>query len=316
MGNGKETFAKIVRALGFAASICIFLIGIFNILNSQAKLTWPSSFFDDDVNKSQWRYRLFTFVPDIFFDIWTPVVFGFFGIVAHFKSITKFHLFTKPINSSFLGFFGFHLISFLFAGIGYAGGFGIIMAPLSALVALLSLILVFIHNTEASLQLNFPLSEKIPIGEKGSKLKELATITRWTGFIACICALVVGFFQIVTIKASLEWPTNGFFMDVNYVLWRNKLFSFAPIVFVDSWTPIALGLLGALPHLKIALNLTHRIVQDFVSYFIFNLILAFWGVMGYAGGFGIILSIAPLLAALLSLILVFAANQPVIQSEA
>eukprot|EP00917_Polyrhabdina_sp_WS-2016_P031342 GHVP01066889.1.p1 GENE.GHVP01066889.1~~GHVP01066889.1.p1 ORF type:complete len:339 (+),score=38.97 GHVP01066889.1:490-1506(+) len=309
--DGKETTAKVARWLGFVASCCTISIGLARIFTSGASLSWPNNNFTSDVNEVSWRFRLFTFAPDPFADVWTPMVMGVLGVFAHLKGLDRLEKITTFISKNFTHYFLWHFLSYMFGGIGYQGGWGIIFSIPSILAAILSFALIFFHNVSAKLDLEAKFSAKFEAKEQGD-CKDFAKVTRWFGFVAAMCAIITGFVHVITIGASIRWPKyigESFFDDVNILSWRFTLFTFAPNTFVDCWTPIIMGILGTIPHFQMWYKHTERFVKDFIAYFIFHLVLALWGIMGYAGGVGIILCIPAFLTALFSFILIFAGNE-------
>lgn len=104
--------------------------------------------FIEDVNQLTWRGTLFSFVPDVFIDVWTPFVFGFISLLCHFN----FYPITFNCKN-FCVFFLWNLVQALFANLGYSGGIGIIVGSVSLLAALLSLI-CFILNRDADASLH------------------------------------------------------------------------------------------------------------------------------------------------------------------
>eukprot|EP01054_Gregarina_sp_Poly1_P001248 Gregarina_sp_Poly_1__1247@NODE_1302_length_4433_cov_312_071461_g846_i1_p3_GENE_NODE_1302_length_4433_cov_312_071461_g846_i1NODE_1302_length_4433_cov_312_071461_g846_i1_p3_ORF_typecomplete_len159_score0_08TERT_thumb/PF17984_1/2_7e03TERT_thumb/PF17984_1/0_13SLATT_3/PF18184_1/1_6SLATT_3/PF18184_1/3_7e02DUF4818/PF16089_5/2_5e03DUF4818/PF16089_5/0_31DUF4818/PF16089_5/6_4e03_NODE_1302_length_4433_cov_312_071461_g846_i128333309 len=148
MANG---LTVISRWLGLISSVCTVVLGIVHLVTIDASVRWPSGRnFIRDVQAETWRYPLFTFRPDPFFDIWTPFVFGVLGIMAH---IRQFPTICK-ITGNFLRYFVFLFTSALFANLGYRGGLGIICGSVALLAALFALITFFACDDSACLDLS------------------------------------------------------------------------------------------------------------------------------------------------------------------
>eukprot|EP01055_Gregarina_sp_Pseudo9_P000229 Gregarina_sp_Pseudo_9__228@NODE_1148_length_1837_cov_198_471079_g1074_i0_p3_GENE_NODE_1148_length_1837_cov_198_471079_g1074_i0NODE_1148_length_1837_cov_198_471079_g1074_i0_p3_ORF_typecomplete_len160_score11_81DUF4818/PF16089_5/4_8e03DUF4818/PF16089_5/0_17DUF4818/PF16089_5/4_4e03_NODE_1148_length_1837_cov_198_471079_g1074_i011091588 len=137
--------------IGFISSVLTVVLGIVHLVTIDASVKWPpGSDFIKDVQASTWRYPLFTFRPDDFFDIWTPFVFGVVGVMAHIKQFPNICKITK----NFLRYFVFLFVVALFANLGYNGGLGIIFGAVTLLGALFSLIIFFVSDGNACLDLS------------------------------------------------------------------------------------------------------------------------------------------------------------------
>lgn len=150
--KGNNTFATVTSWIAFVSSCLVIVVGVFRIIASGAHLDWCDKFIDDVCNKGDWRLRLFSFVPDVFVDVWTPMVMGIMGVCFHFKS-SPFKL--TMFSSNWLRFFAYHLAMCLFGSLGYSNGVGIIIGSIVALAALLSFIAIFICEQHPCLDLNF-----------------------------------------------------------------------------------------------------------------------------------------------------------------
>ena len=90
------------------------------------------------VLNSPWRSNVFSLVPDIFIDNWTPLI---FGIIAVLQCIGGFQ--SDWISGSLLKVLIFHIVMMLFACFGYSGQAGIIVGFIQALAGFLVLIAMF-----------------------------------------------------------------------------------------------------------------------------------------------------------------------------
>lgn len=140
---------QIARWTGLVASIGLFVLGVFHVCFSHAHIVWPEGKITDDVNADPWRGRLFTFQPDAFADIWTPMVMGIAGVTVHFQTFA-----CDIIGASFLHYFIYQFLSGLIGSIGYRGGLGILISVLPFLSAAFSLACYFVDNDRASLKLS------------------------------------------------------------------------------------------------------------------------------------------------------------------
>eukprot|EP01053_Blabericola_migrator_P000194 Blabericola_migrator_1__193@NODE_1051_length_5591_cov_140_882513_g723_i0_p3_GENE_NODE_1051_length_5591_cov_140_882513_g723_i0NODE_1051_length_5591_cov_140_882513_g723_i0_p3_ORF_typecomplete_len158_score13_27Phage_holin_1/PF04531_13/34Phage_holin_1/PF04531_13/26Formdeh_trans/PF09163_11/1_5Formdeh_trans/PF09163_11/2_2e03DUF2231/PF09990_9/25DUF2231/PF09990_9/5_7e02FeoB_associated/PF12669_7/8_1e03FeoB_associated/PF12669_7/0_75_NODE_1051_length_5591_cov_140_882513_g723_i050355508 len=136
---------------------------------------------------------------------------------------------------------------------------------------------------------------------------ELAVVAKWTGLISSVLTVVLGFVHLVRIDARVKWP-SGFIDDDQQGTWRAPLFTFQPDAFFDIWTPMVLGVMGIMAHIKQFPNLCAMLTKDFTRYFIYLLVTALFGNLGYNGGLGIIVGAVTLLAALFALISIFVDN--------
>lgn len=157
MAEHQEQIQKVARWSGLIASLLVLLVGIVNIATSNAHCKWPADGFTDDVNYSTWRMALFTFEPSVFVDKWTPIFFGLIGTFCHY---VQFDL--KIITRNFIRFFVFHVISGLFACIGYCGGLGILCSVVVWFTCLMSLIAGIMNgDAQASLELSMSRCQKV-----------------------------------------------------------------------------------------------------------------------------------------------------------
>ncbi|PHJ22354.1 transmembrane protein [Cystoisospora suis] len=147
-GGGGNVLATITKWLGLVSGVMTVILWCFQLSSTRASISVNSHDFLSDVNKGTWRMSLFSFVPSVFVDIWTPFVMGAVSILCHLK---MFHL--EFITVNFAHFFAWNFVMALFGNIGYAGGVGIIVASFTLLTTLLSLICIIVCNEDASLQL-------------------------------------------------------------------------------------------------------------------------------------------------------------------
>ncbi|CDJ56962.1 hypothetical protein, conserved [Eimeria maxima] len=135
----------------------------------------------------------------------------------------------------------------------------------------------------------------------------LATVTSWMGLTAGVLTLILWCFLLPASKVRLSVEPGNFLGDVNQERWRQALFSFTPEVFVDVWTPFIFGTISVVAHFS---SFEFFITGDFFRFFFWNLIMALFGNLGYAGGLGIICGSFTLLVAFFSLVCLCACNGP------
>eukprot|EP01053_Blabericola_migrator_P004615 Blabericola_migrator_1__4614@NODE_2448_length_2743_cov_122_730942_g1532_i0_p3_GENE_NODE_2448_length_2743_cov_122_730942_g1532_i0NODE_2448_length_2743_cov_122_730942_g1532_i0_p3_ORF_typecomplete_len120_score17_60SNARE_assoc/PF09335_11/0_11_NODE_2448_length_2743_cov_122_730942_g1532_i015061865 len=97
-----EFFRKAGRWTGFIGSILTFILGCLHIFLIGASIEWPYNRpITDDVQAETWRRAMFSLVPDILLETWTPFVVGLIGVLAHFKDYKR----CKFITESFVNYF-------------------------------------------------------------------------------------------------------------------------------------------------------------------------------------------------------------------
>ncbi|CDJ51419.1 hypothetical protein, conserved [Eimeria brunetti] len=136
----------------------------------------------------------------------------------------------------------------------------------------------------------------------------LAAVTSWMGLAAGALTLILWCFLLPASKVRLSVEPGNFLGDVNQQRWRQALFSFTPEVFVDVWTPFIFGTVSVVAHFNTFES--SFITGDFFRFFFWNLIMALFGNLGYAGGLGIICGSFTLLVAFFSLVCLCACNGP------
>eukprot|EP00921_Rhytidocystis_pertsovi_P009990 GHVQ01015973.1.p1 GENE.GHVQ01015973.1~~GHVQ01015973.1.p1 ORF type:complete len:179 (+),score=7.26 GHVQ01015973.1:111-647(+) len=158
--NSKQnhTYAQVVRYMSLVAGFLTLILGFISICARHARLTViEGKFALDDTNKYSWRFELFSFVPSVFIDVWTPFVFGMVTVMVNFNGFNC-NFITQNFGRLFLWLF----ITAMFANLGYAGGIGIIFGSYTLVVTLLALIANFICDGPACLEFAMPNSlEKI-----------------------------------------------------------------------------------------------------------------------------------------------------------
>ncbi|PFH34700.1 hypothetical protein BESB_067330 [Besnoitia besnoiti] len=145
--KGADGLLVTTRWLGLISGALTLVQWCFLLPATNVHLTVDG--FLSDVNKANWRFALFSFVPEVFIDIWTPFVMGIISIMCHFN------IYPIVFNcKNFAVFFVWNFVQALFGNLGYCGGIGIITGSVSLLTALLSLICCFIDkNADASLRM-------------------------------------------------------------------------------------------------------------------------------------------------------------------
>eukprot|EP01054_Gregarina_sp_Poly1_P000994 Gregarina_sp_Poly_1__993@NODE_1241_length_4666_cov_269_446184_g846_i0_p3_GENE_NODE_1241_length_4666_cov_269_446184_g846_i0NODE_1241_length_4666_cov_269_446184_g846_i0_p3_ORF_typecomplete_len156_score15_50COPI_assoc/PF08507_10/2_1COPI_assoc/PF08507_10/51_NODE_1241_length_4666_cov_269_446184_g846_i0513980 len=134
----------------------------------------------------------------------------------------------------------------------------------------------------------------------------LQTATRWMCFIASVLTVVLGIVHLIDKSPRLKWPDGSFHDDAtNMQRWRFQLFTFSPNVFVDSWTPLVLGLAGTAAHFEGVGGGVGFLTKDFLTTAIFQLICALFANLAYNGGLGILFSIVAFAASLFGFVTAF-----------
>eukprot|EP00914_Ancora_sagittata_P005332 GHVO01010999.1.p1 GENE.GHVO01010999.1~~GHVO01010999.1.p1 ORF type:complete len:128 (+),score=9.28 GHVO01010999.1:175-558(+) len=102
--------------------------------------------------KATWRFTLFSFVPEVFVDVWTPFVMGGIAMLAHFET------WEKPLKwqtRSFINMGLYHCVTALFGCMGYAGGVGAVFCCFSWMVVFLGIVMYIWEDDDACLRLNW-----------------------------------------------------------------------------------------------------------------------------------------------------------------
>eukprot|EP01056_Protomagalhaensia_sp_Gyna25_P000878 Protomagalhaensia_sp_Gyna_25__877@NODE_1422_length_1850_cov_541_589729_g1147_i0_p2_GENE_NODE_1422_length_1850_cov_541_589729_g1147_i0NODE_1422_length_1850_cov_541_589729_g1147_i0_p2_ORF_typecomplete_len158_score16_54_NODE_1422_length_1850_cov_541_589729_g1147_i06731146 len=144
----------VAKWTGLISSVLTLVLGLVHIIKIDARVHWPNGSFIDDNQAGSWRWPLFTFQPDRFFDIWTPFLLGLLGVMAHIRQFPNICKLTKD----FVRYFIFLFIVALFGNLGYNGGLGIIVGSVTLLAALFVLIVIFVNNENACLDLSIGVS--------------------------------------------------------------------------------------------------------------------------------------------------------------
>lgn len=142
-----EPLALVTRWLGFVSGVLTIILWCFQLSSTSPSISIGCDPLAD-VNKSSWRMQLFSFVPSVFIDVWTPCVMGVMTIMSH---VSSFRL--DFLNVNFAHYFIWCLIMALFGNIGYAGVVGIIVASITLITSFLSLICAIVYDGSASLKL-------------------------------------------------------------------------------------------------------------------------------------------------------------------
>eukprot|EP00914_Ancora_sagittata_P011236 GHVO01021865.1.p1 GENE.GHVO01021865.1~~GHVO01021865.1.p1 ORF type:complete len:140 (+),score=13.60 GHVO01021865.1:67-486(+) len=117
--------------------------------------------------------------------------------------------------------------------------------------------------------------------------------------------VIVGVVRLFASGASIKIPDGSFVDDINESTWRMTIFSFAPDVFADVWTPFVMGILGFAAHFQAWEKRLVWQTATYMNYGLYHAAVALFGCMGYSGGLGIICSAASWIVVLLSLIIYF-----------
>jgi len=116
--------------------------------------------------------------------------------------------------------------------------------------------------------------------------------------------LFLGVFRVVASGAHLLWNNYNAVTDSNFVSWRVPLFSLIPDVLADSWTPLAMGCLGVLFHIKNAPRI-EWFCAKYWRFFIYHFVMGMVGCIGYVGNLGILFSSVVFLACLMQFVAAF-----------
>eukprot|EP01084_Bolivina_argentea_P228350 385685_1 len=140
---GESLFWNVENAVG--EQVCNTATISFSPITGEAiggsYVIWDSTTCNEDSAgysswlNSPWRAGVFSLVPDVFADNWTPLI---FGLMAIFQCIGGMQ--SDWISGSLLKCLIFHIIMMLFACFGYAGQAGIVIGFIEAFAGLLILI--------------------------------------------------------------------------------------------------------------------------------------------------------------------------------
>merc|ERR1711920_675906 len=126
-----SSIAQMGSSMCFLASLTTLVQGLIFLAQKLQDLSVEFSacgFLEEDCNIA-WR-QFFTLRPDIFLDLWAPVLFGILGLSIHLAS-TDSRRFVK----NYVYYAVFMLTTALFANIGYNGQLGVFLAGYSAVCA-------------------------------------------------------------------------------------------------------------------------------------------------------------------------------------
>ncbi|KAL8443300.1 hypothetical protein Emag_005947 [Eimeria magna] len=133
-----------------------------------------------------------------------------------------------------------------------------------------------------------------------------AKATSWLGLFCGVFTIIVWCFLLKALSPKIKVDKSDALSDINKGFWRSAMFTFAPSVFFDIWTPFVMGCISVFCHFRqYSLGWMCR---TYLHFFVWNFALALFGNIGYAGGVGIICSAFSFLCALMSLICIFIAR--------
>ncbi|EZG86781.1 putative transmembrane protein [Gregarina niphandrodes] len=126
---------------------------------------------------------------------------------------------------------------------------------------------------------------------------------QWVGLAGSILTMLIGCIHVFHSGAALDWPDQDvpFLTDTAKTIWRDKLFSLRPDVFVESWTPLVTGVCGVLCHV-VQFPRLHCITKSYFNYFWFLMFQGLFATISYCGGLGILFGIPVFTSALLAFI--------------
>ncbi|CDJ34108.1 uncharacterized protein EMH_0018760 [Eimeria mitis] len=149
MADAKRQLARFTSWLGLACGVLSLVVFFFLMPAVSPRVVVYDESFTKDYNRYTWRFAMFSFVPDVFVDIWTPFVMGMISIFCHFGEF-NFDWMCK----TYAHFFVWNFVMALFGQIGYSGIIGIIASSFTFLCTLLSLICAFlVKDQSAKLQI-------------------------------------------------------------------------------------------------------------------------------------------------------------------
>ncbi|CBZ51595.1 conserved hypothetical protein [Neospora caninum Liverpool] len=148
--RGSGDLLVATRWLGLIAGALTLVQWCFILPSKKVSLSVADGDFLRDVNKDGWRFALFSFVPEVFIDVWTPFVMGLISVLCHFN------FYSIDFNSkNFAVFFVWNCVLALFGNLGYCGGIGIISGSVSLITSFLSLICFILdRNADARLHID------------------------------------------------------------------------------------------------------------------------------------------------------------------
>jgi len=298
----KRTYAKVCGWCGLVASVFAFVIWIFHLISVKAFIRWNSFNFLADDGHLSWRQPIFTFAPSTLLDVWIPLLFCLMGLAIHFKT---FPYRIAKLGESWPFYFSFHLLMAFFGGIGYGGNMGVILGALQFVAAVIIFPSVFICDEDAPPSLDLKLDRNLTKNDDSKCGKGYVKAVAWISLIASFLVVVVGVFRVCGSGAHIVWNKINFTSDTNKQYWRDPLFSVTLDVLADSWTPLVMGCIGCVFHLKDGTARLDPLRKNYKRFFVYHFVMGMVGCIGYAGNLGIIFSSVVFLACLLQLIAIF-----------
>lgn len=134
------------------SAICVLIVGFMHLFwridsldvcnddNDNVECYMSSLLFWENGNideispslNQHWRYSGFTFIPSIFVDLWTPMIFGVISCLQMISG-TEWYL----ISGNWVKAMLWHTVMALFACFGYAGQAGLIIGTIVSFTAIL-----------------------------------------------------------------------------------------------------------------------------------------------------------------------------------
>ena len=161
-----ELILTITRVCSLVAGIAVMVLGFIHVFVTNfnwcpdppttnqcvgPSLRWnPSgSNFINEINLASGWGTIFTFVPQLFFPLWGPIILGWITVLQHIEGHEW-----PSISVSWGRVFVWFMFLGLFSGLGYAGNLGIIVGFFCILIALLALLIAFGGGTTARTHLS------------------------------------------------------------------------------------------------------------------------------------------------------------------
>merc|ERR1719374_412995 len=142
---------------------------------------------------------------------------------------------------------------------------------------------------------------------------DVSTIASALSFIGSVCTIVVGVVFLIDKMDAARLKTNCklFEPDCNKG-WRD-VFTLNPIVMLDFWTPVILGLLGSAVHLKQLRSggMETFMPSNYIQYALLMLVTGLFGDFGYTGMAGVLVGALCVVASLCCVIAKVTGDQQV-----
>ena len=136
----------LARALALFTAVFGIAVGIIHLVNQlgDADVRWlDSNRFIKGDNYNSWCGNGFSFLPEVFIPLWTPLFFSLWALSQHIGSLKYGDVCKSMLSAMF-----FHIVFGLFGLMGYAGNVGILAAAFAYLTAFVCLIGALMRTDE------------------------------------------------------------------------------------------------------------------------------------------------------------------------